>query len=562
MRHPTRVTPLLVFLCLLAACAPGQTSSAGTSAQSDTAQPQARKVLVYGYPKDFFSFDQYTGAVTAGQLKSPAQELAGDYLARTDSFGVPHPSISPTLPTFDDGTWRVNPDGTMDLTWKLRPNVKWHDGAPFSSADVLFGYQVFSDPTFQTAKDPGAKALITSVTAPDELTVVMHWKQTYATANTAPGLDPWPAHLLAETYRTDKQALLNTPYMGADYIGLGPYRVNRIEPGTEVDLLRFDDYFLGRPPLDEILLKFIADDNIRVVQTLAGQLDAAAPPMSLSSAATIQQQWQGTGNQVIAQTTTAIINVKPQFRPELARPMNGLVQLNVRKALLHGIDRQQLADIAGNGFAPVTDSWVLPDDPDRAELEAGLPRYPYDLARAQQLLADAGWSKGSDGVLMHTSGERFDAVFSIRPDGYDQVPLIIQNDWKALGVNAELYFISQNAVSDRKFLSQATFATLSKSGSCCANILTSEITSDANNWSTANNGGYSNVRVDDLYARFASTIDPKRRNAVQNTLLHEVYSDLANLPLYVMPVAWLLRDGVSPTMTETWKVFNWDKQAP
>src|SRR5207253_2632520 len=150
----------LVFLCLLAACAPGQTSSAGTSAQPDTAQPQARKVLVYGYPKDFFSFDQYTGAVTAGQLKSPAQELAGDYLARTDSFGVPHPSISPTLPTFDDGTWHVNPDGTMDLTWNLRPNVKWHDGAPFSSADVLFGYQVFSDPTFQTAKDPGAKALI------------------------------------------------------------------------------------------------------------------------------------------------------------------------------------------------------------------------------------------------------------------------------------------------------------------------------------------------------------------------------------------------------------------
>ena len=163
---------------------------------------------------------------------------------------------------------------------------------------------------------------------------------------------------------------------------------------------------------------------------------------------------------------------------------------------------------------------------------------------------------------MHTSGERFDAVFSIRPDGYDQVPLIIQNDWKALGVNAELYFISQNAVSDRKFLSQATFATLSKSGSCCANILTSEITSDANNWSTANNGGYSNPRVDDLYAQFASTIDPKKRNAVQNTLLHEVYSDLANLPLYVMPVAWLLRDGVSPTMTETWKVFNWDKRAP
>ncbi|MEA2639987.1 MAG: peptide/nickel transport system substrate-binding protein [Chloroflexota bacterium] len=561
MRRTSPIALLLMLVCLLAACAPAQSTSSGPAAQPALAQPQAKKVLVYGYPKDFFSFDQYTGAVTAGQLKSPALDLAGDFLARTDSFGVPHPSIAPELPAFDNGTWRVNPDGTMDLTWKLRPNVKWHDGAPFSADDVLFGYQVFSDPAFQTAKDPGAKSLITSVTAPDPLTVVVHWKQTYATAGTAPGLDPWPAHLLAETYRTDKQALLNTPYMGSSYVGLGPYRVNRIEPGTEVDLVRFDDYFLGRPPLDEVLLRFIADDNARVVQTLAGQLDVAAPPVSLSTAATIQQQWQGTGNQVIPQTTTAIINVKPQFRSELARPQNGLQQLNVRKALLHGIDRQQLADIAGNGFAPVTDSWVLPDDPDRAELEAGVPRYPHDLARAQQLLADAGWTKGPDGVLVHASGERFDATFSIRPDGYDQVPLIIQNDWKALGANVELHFISQNEVSDRKFLSQATFATLSKSGSCCANILTSEITGDHNNWSTANNGGYSNPRVDDLYAKFAGTIDPKERNAVQNTLLREVYSDLANLPLYVMPVAWLLRDGVNPAMTETWRVFGWDKRA-
>src|SRR5205807_1857926 len=113
---------------------------------------------------------------------------------------------------------------------------------------------------------------------------------------------------------------------------------------------------------------------------------------------------------------------------------------------------------------------------------------------------------------------------------------------KALGLNIDLYYISQNEVSDRKFLSMNTFATLSKSGSCCANILTSEITGDANNWSTANNGGYSNPRVDDLYARFAAAIDPTERKAVHNTLLREVYSDLANLPLYVMPVAWLLRD--------------------
>src|SRR6266571_3083446 len=100
----------------------------------------------------------------------------------------------------------------MDTTWKLRPGVKWHDGAPFTADDMLFTLDVRKDPAVG-ARNFGRLDLVQSASAPDPLTFVIHWSAPYVDANQALDLDPMPKHLLEETYLTQKENFANSPYL-------------------------------------------------------------------------------------------------------------------------------------------------------------------------------------------------------------------------------------------------------------------------------------------------------------------------------------------------------------
>jgi len=136
-----------IFLVLAAiaaaACAPSrQTTGGGDAAQSG--QTAAKKTLVMaavGEPSDLGGF---VGAARGGA--GPIKNVLHDNLVvRDDNLGR-HPQLALELPTVEKGTWKVNPDGSMDVTWKIPANVKWHDGVAFTSDDLAFSYQVYSDP--------------------------------------------------------------------------------------------------------------------------------------------------------------------------------------------------------------------------------------------------------------------------------------------------------------------------------------------------------------------------------------------------------------------------------
>jgi len=88
-----------------------------------------------------------------------------------------------------------------------------------------------------------------------------------------------------------------------------------------------------------------------------------------------------------AEAIPRLADLEIQFRPELARPMAGLRDRLVRQAFYQAINREELAGVMAHGLAPTADSWVRPSDPLRAELEASIPKYPYDPAEASRLLA-------------------------------------------------------------------------------------------------------------------------------------------------------------------------------
>ena len=179
-----RSRALALFLgsvMLLAACAP---QSAPTIARGgDTAgapPPSTPKVLRLGTLRE-----PSTGiALFAGSGTMAAQHawMFHDGLAALDDKGNLQPRIAAKIPTLADGDWKVDPDGSMDVTWTLRPNVAWHDGVPVTADDFVFGIEVAKDPAVALPRT-GQVQLIKGITAPDPQTVVVSWSAPYFGAN-------------------------------------------------------------------------------------------------------------------------------------------------------------------------------------------------------------------------------------------------------------------------------------------------------------------------------------------------------------------------------------------
>src|SRR5439155_15412577 len=184
-------------------------------------------------------------------------------------------------------------DGTMDTIWRLKPNVKCHDGTPLTSHDLMFTFTAFMDPDLPSRYGEVLRVM-ESASAPDPLSFAVHWTRPNAQANEAPALNPMPRHLLEDTYRNDKANFGNSPRLSTEFVGLGAYRMAHWVQGTEIQFERFDDYFEGRPPLDRVIVKFISDPNAVVATMLSGGADVAwGDRVPLESAVEVRQRWQG-----------------------------------------------------------------------------------------------------------------------------------------------------------------------------------------------------------------------------------------------------------------------------
>src|SRR5438045_735059 len=146
MRLKLRSVVPVVLLGLVAACAPATRDTSGPAGGSGGAPPVQRsapKVLtLVGREAVIGNFPGVTGGGGSRNF------FVFDYLTATDPHEEEVPRLAQEVISVDRGTWKINPDGTMDTIWKLRPHVKWQDGAPFSADDLMFTYTTFHERDF------------------------------------------------------------------------------------------------------------------------------------------------------------------------------------------------------------------------------------------------------------------------------------------------------------------------------------------------------------------------------------------------------------------------------
>ena len=570
----TTIPRLAISLAAIAAtlmgCAPTPNGGPlGGSDQGGASSSPARKTLVVAHNQEPPNIEGFSGEAGRGGA-GPVRYMVHDYLVHEDDRPAWEPHLAVEVPSTDKGTWRLNPDGTMDMAWKLKPNIKWHDGTPFTSADLLFSFGVYKDPELPSPFSPQL-ALMESAAAPDAQTFTVHWGQTYVFANQSQGLVPLPKHLLEEPYRGDKDAFVKSSYFNRDWVGLGPYRISRWEPGSHMELARFDDFYERRPPFDSVIVRFIGDGNTMLANIMAGAVDVVLPPsVDLTTAFDLRGRWEGTGNQVLITSTGRIHFMEIQHRPQYAKPTNGLTNRTVRQALNHATDRQALVDVITQGIGQVADSYARPTDPFRPAVESAIVQYPYDPARAQQLLTQAGWQRGSDGVLADSqSGERFESEIWARQasGGQEREPSIIADQWGQVGAKMTPFVIPAVRESDREY--QATLPTIIISGNLgpddwyYARLNSRFIASAADRWTGRNKLGYSNPRLDQLVDQLQGTIDPNQRAALHRELIQLETSEVAFMPLYweVVPVMALKGVKIPAYSNRTASNFiAWDRE--
>src|SRR5581483_2779168 len=259
----TRVVGAALVLVVLGCTAPDGTRSApgGPAPAQPTAGPKRIAIGIRGDPKTLSA--KLNSAAGAGGVPgvSETETLLNAGLAIQDSTDALHAQLAEAVPSVENGLWVVYPDGTMQTTWKIRSGAAWHDGTPFTSADLLFTASVEQDaelPIFRNV----AYSSVDRVEAPDTQTITIHWKRPFIEADTmftnARAL-PLPRHLLEKTYTTDKEDFVNLPYWNREFVGTGPFKLREWEAGTHVILDANDAFVLGRPQIDQIEVKFIPD---------------------------------------------------------------------------------------------------------------------------------------------------------------------------------------------------------------------------------------------------------------------------------------------------------------
>jgi len=455
-----------------------------------------------------------------------------------DQQGAPSPVLAEAVPQRNTDTWRVFPDGRMETVYRLRPGLTWHDGAPLTAEDVVFTRRVAqarADWGLSTASYEQRQ--MEEVLAPDARTVVIRWRQPFVEVP-APEIVPLPRHLLeAALDRGEPEAFGNHAYWSIAFIGAGPYALERWEPGAFIEGVAFPGYALGKPRINRVRLTWNNDPNVSLTRLLSGDADISLDgSLRFEQASVVRQQWGSSGTVLLSPTSLRYIQV--QARPDYVSPRS-LLDVRVRRALLHAIDRPALADAMLEDRTMVADTVPPPTVGYYSVLEQAVTKYPFDPRRAQQLMAEAGFTRGTDGAYTSSVDGRFRLeVRGVSSGAEERDTTIVADQLREAGFDPSILLLpsSQRSVDDKM---KGTFPaltlnnnTLSRRDMGLDKWLSSRIGSPENDWLGGNRMGWSSPDFDRLFDAWSTTLDLARATDTMVQMMKLLSEEVPHLPLY------------------------------
>jgi len=472
-----------------------------------------------------------------------------DPLFYVDEKGAFVAALAAEVPTVENGG--ISADG---LNWKvkLRDDVKWHDGKPFTAEDVKFTLELLVDPNFRSWRETGHEFVRDlTVVSPTEIT----WKMEKPFA-------PYPS-ILASTFITPKHLLgaeadRNTAAYNNAPVGTGAFKWKERVAGDYILLDANIDYFGDGPHIERLVYKYVPDLNVMYTQFKTGDIDVVGLQWITPDHYDEAKDLAGKVVNVVPGSTIESLSFNME-RPQFKEPA-------VREALYAAIDKQSIIEALYYGLPTPTESYVPQQsfyyNPD-------LPKHEYSIEKAKKLLDDAGWAPGADGIRAK-DGVKLAFTCSTTAGNHirEQVQQYMQQSFKDIGVEMTISNLPPAVMwGDYWMLSKFDSVIVGLDFLTGPDPDTSDFfrstSSAAKGGSGQNTWQFVNKDVDDLLAKGGSLFVPEERKAVYLKIQEIMRKELPLLPLFQYATVRGHKQGVEnvkPNVNnriDTWNVATW-----
>jgi len=422
--------------------------------------------------------------------------------------------------------WEISEDRT-EWTFYLRPGVKWHKGyGEVSAEDVKFSYERQMDPALGGVHGASFKD-IAAIEVIDPLTVKFKLHSPNAFFH-GQALTPGFGRFIVPKKAVEELG----DQFGFAPVGSGPFEFAEYRPQDRVVLKAFDDYFLGRPPMDELHLRYIPDNNAGTIAFIAGELDTTGGDRTPEWVASIEG----------AVPDAQIITLQPGSLQFLHFNMNvePLDDVRVRQAIAYAIDQSVWSEVFGvlsgplPAIVPATFFGALQPEDTPEDL-----RYEYNPERAKELLAEAGYP---DGFSM-------DVIISERDD-YLTNMLMVQDMLRQVGINLNLQVQDHASYHANIRENKGTIVELSTAIAPSAPAVINEFLSEAaavgKPSALRNFSHYGEVggNVDDLVTQAVAETDTEKQMELLREAQLQILRDMPVYPLQTAPLLSVMQGDI------------------
>jgi peptide/nickel transport system substrate-binding protein len=315
-------------------------------------------------------------------------------------------------------SWEVKEGARPEISFTLRPGVRWHDGRPFTAEDVRFTYQTIMDEKTNTVRRSDYE-LVDRLEVLDNLHLRVIYKEPFS-----PGLSSWtmgiiPRHLLAGSD-------INTTPFNRRPVGTGPFQFGEWVSDEKIALTANPDYFEGRPLLDRIIYRIIPETSLSEIELLTGGIDLFSTyphqyqRMTRDPRLTLYR-YPSLGYTYIGYNQNSFLFQDRRVRQALTMAINREEMITF---ILFGLGRQATGPFPGHLW--YADPKVAP--------------WPFDPERARRTLKEAGWEdRDGDGILEKDGKPfRFTLITNSGNEVRKDVGVLIQRYWRDLGIDVKL----------------------------------------------------------------------------------------------------------------------------
>lgn len=427
------------------------------------------------------------------------------------------PKLATEVPSVQNGG--LSEDG---LNWriKLRKDVLWHDGTPFTAEDVKFTIELINRPGFNTRTRQGHE-LVRDVTVVNPHELTFRVEKLYA-----PYLSQLSSTFIVPAHILSKAEDPNTSSFNQKPIGTGPFKLHSRVSGDNVVLEANTKYYGDGPYLERLIFKYIPDSNGLYTQFRTGQIDMAGingiPANFFAEASKLP------GLKVVANASSI-----ESITPNHAHP--ALSDKAVRQALYGAINKKAIIDLIYYGLPKPTESYL----PQQSwAYEPDLPKQVFDIEASKALLEKAGWVVGKDGIREKNGVPlRFDISTTSGNELRAQTQQLMQQDWKKIGADVKINNMPAAVMWGEYWFKSKFDTTLVSVNFMTGNDPDSSYRFNskaipAKGGSGSNVSQFQNADADRLMAAGQSTMDRDKRKQIYSDLQKKLRDELVILPLY------------------------------